>query len=156
MKKFLSLLLALAMVFTFCGVFQPDTAIAEDDLPDAPVIEKPIQITVVDDMGSPVSGTTIKVTDEGGNEISTDTLETELFVTFLEKGTYTFEITDVPEGYLIKDGQKTITVTLTEGEEKDNITANSFQSTYHSHNSRNISNITVCIPATHISNIQCI
>ena len=135
MKKFLSLLLALAMVFTFCGVFQPDSAIADDvpDEPEVPVIQKPIHVTVVDEFGDPVPGAEVALKDAEGNVVDDQELLEELYITFVEEGNYIRELLDVPDGYIADEKQKSISVALVEGEERDDIRAMTVPSTDPNH-----------------------
>ena len=135
MKKFLSLLLALAMVFTFCGVFQPDSAIADDvpDEPEVPVIQKPIHVTVVDEFGDPVPGAEVALKDAEGNVVDDQELLEELYITFVEEGNYILELLDVPDGYIADEKQKSISVALVEGEERDDIRAMTVPSTDPNH-----------------------
>jgi len=132
MKKFLSIILALAMVFTFCGIFQPDGVIADDE-PDTPVLQKPIHVTVVDELGNPVPDVEVSITDDQGTSVPLDELQEEVYITFVEEGSYTLELTDIPDGYIADVKQKSIEVTLAEGEEISTIRADSIQSTDPAH-----------------------
>lgn len=132
MKKFLSIILAIAMVFTFCGVFQPDGVIADDE-PDTLVLEKPIHVTVVDELGNPVPDVEVSITDDQGTSVPLDELQEEVYITFVEEGSYTLELTDIPDGYIADVKQKSVEVTLAEGEEIDSIRARSIQSTDPNH-----------------------
>ncbi len=127
MKKYLSIILAIAVAFTFCGVFQPDGVIADDGT-ETPMLEKPIHVTVVDQLGNPVPGVEVSITDEQGTTFPLDELQEEVYITFVEEGTYTLELTDIPDGYIADERQKTVEVTLAEGDEVDTIRAASFQS----------------------------
>lgn len=123
------------MVFTFCGVFQPDSAIADDvpDEPEVPVIQKPIHVTVVDEFGNPVPGAEVALKDAEGNVVDDQELLDELYITFVEEGNYILELVDVPDGYIADEKQKSISVTLVEGEEKDDIRAKTVPSTDPNH-----------------------
>lgn len=132
MKKFLSIILVIAMAFTFCGVFQPDGVIADDE-PETPVLQKPIHVTVVDELGDPVPGVEVSITDNQGTSVPLDELQEEVYITFVEEGTYTLELTDIPDGYVADVKQKSVEVTLAEGEEIDSIRARSIQSTDPNH-----------------------
>ncbi|MBQ2305345.1 MAG: Cna B-type domain-containing protein, partial [Firmicutes bacterium] len=129
MKKFLSIILALAMVFTFCGVFQPDGVIADDE-PETPVLEKPIHVTVVDELGNPVTGARVVAKDAAGNTYEDEGLMEEVFIAFLQQGSYTLELSEIPEGYIADVREKTIEVALAEGEEIDNIKAKTIVAPY--------------------------
>ena len=120
-------LLLLAALLPF-GVF---SAKAEGDEPagDAPVIEKPVYVTVTDETGTPKAGATVQVLDSDGNVVETVENAEETFTVFLTEGTYTLKITKAPEGFLPPKEDAVITVEVTEAEEKDDIPAN----TVHDH-----------------------
>ncbi len=124
MKKIRIASLVLALLLTAAllpfGIF---TAEAEGES-TAPVIEKPVLVTVTDETGTPKAGATVQVLDSNGAVVETVANADETFTVFLPAGTYTLKITAAPDGFLVPLEDATITVELTEAEEKDDIPAN--------------------------------
>ena len=114
-------LLLLAALLPF-GVFSAK-AEGEEENSTAPVIEKPVYVTVTDETGTPKAGATVQVIDSDGNVVETVTNADETFTVFLTEGTYTLKITAAPEGFLLPKEDAVITVEVTEAEEKEDITA---------------------------------
>ena len=121
-------LLLLAALLPF-GAF---SAKAEGDEPagDAPVIEKPVYVTVTDETGTPKAGATVQVLDSDGNVVETVENAEETFTVFLTEGTYTLKITKAPEGFLPPKEDAVITVEVTEAEEKDNLVGETVPAEY--------------------------
>ena len=117
-----SLILAVVMIAGLLpfGVFSTK---AEGETPQhtAPVIEKPVYVTVTDETGTPKAGATVQVLDSEGTVVETVTNADETFTVFLPAGTYTLKITSAPEGFFPPKEDTTITVELTEAEEKDDL-----------------------------------
>ena len=124
-----SLILAVVMIAGLLpfGVF---SAKAEEPAHTAPVIEKPVYVTVTDETGTPKAGATVQVLDSEGTVVETVTNADETFTVFLPAGTYTLKITDAPEGFLPPAEDATITVELTEAEEKDNLVGETVPAEY--------------------------
>ena len=71
MKKFLSIILIIGMVLSFSGMTTMESVIADDE-PETLVIEKPLYVTVLDDLGNPIPGTKVAVKDMNGNTLYSD------------------------------------------------------------------------------------
>ncbi len=121
-KRICSIALALILAVSLIP-FSLYTAKAEEPASTAPVIEKPVYVTVTDANGTPKAGATVQVLDSDGNVIETVTNAQETFTVFLPKGTYTLRITEAPEGFLPPAEDAMITVDVTEAEEKDDLLA---------------------------------
>lgn len=133
MKKLLGILLSAALLLSVGSVVRAGGEEPQDDY-TAPTIEKPVYITVTDDLGNPVSGATVQVMDADKNDVGTYvSSENGSISIFLEKGTYTLKVTDAPAGYIFTGEPQTISVTLTEAEEKDDIRADTIPSTDPAH-----------------------
>ncbi len=97
----------------------------------APVIEKPVHVTVVDEFGNPVDGVTVEVRDDGGEKVGEAVSVGGTLSVFLPAGDYTVQGTAVPDGYLLIDETHDVSVELQEAEERDNILGNTV--TDHEH-----------------------
>ena len=97
----------------------------------APTIEKPVYVTVTDANGTPKAGATVQVLDSDGTVVQTISNAGESFTVFLPQGTYSLMVSDAPSGFVPNNEASTVTVLLTEAEEKDDIPANTFHDYSH-------------------------
>ena len=129
MKKVLGVILSLVLLLSLGSV----AVAGGEETTSGPVIQKPIHVTIVDELGNPVTGATVQVVGEDGSEVAAAQSMDGVVSLFLEKGTYTLKIIDAPEEYLLTGETTTVTVTLEEAEEKDDIRAETIASTNPDH-----------------------
>ena len=137
MKKLLSLLLSLVLLLSMAS----GVAARAEEPGTSPAIQKPVYITIVDELEEPVSGASVQVLDAAGKVVDSWTSAQEAHTAFLPEGEYTLRLTAVPEGYAIDRAETGITVTLAEAERRDDFVGECFYD--HSHPD-------VCSVATHI------
>ncbi len=97
----------------------------------APTIEKPVYVTVTDANGTPKAGATVQVLDSDGTVVQTISNAGESFAVFLPEGTYSLKVSDAPSGFVPDSETATVTVSLTESEEKDDLPANTVYDDSH-------------------------
>ena len=111
MKKLLSLVLTFTLLLSVCSV-----AAQEGSGEDLPVIKKPVEITVTDDLGEPLPGVSVQLTDEDNNVLESWQSDGSKLKLYLEEGQYKVDGIEVPEGYLLEDPLD-VAVELTEDEQ---------------------------------------
>ncbi len=111
MKKLLSLVLTFTLLLSVCSV-----AAQEGSGEDLPVIKKPVEITVTDDLGEPLPGVSVQLTDEDNNVLEAWQSDGSKLKLYLEEGQYKVDGIEVPEGYLLEDPLD-VAVELTEDEQ---------------------------------------
>lgn len=117
MKKLISLTIALLMLLSLCSA-----AFAEGEEPEAaPSIRKPVHITIVDELGTPVSGTDLEARDTEQQVVESWTAYGSTSTVFLPEGAYTLKIVSPPNGYLADQDEAEITVTVQEAELRDDL-----------------------------------
>ncbi len=116
MKKLLSLVLSLILLFSLAGLAAVQ---AEEPVDTSPIIEKPVHVTIVDELGAPVSGATIQVQDTAGDAVDTLTSYGGACTSFLQEGEYTLKIVDLPGDYIADQDEAAVSVTLEEAERRD-------------------------------------
>ena len=117
MKRTVSLLLIAILLFSLGS-----GAIASADEPGgSPVIEKPINVTITDELGAAVAGVTVQVLNESGEVVDSFVSSGGADSIFLPEGKYTLKVTAVPEGYLLEEVETSISVELLEAERLDNL-----------------------------------
>jgi hypothetical protein len=131
MKRLLAILMSLAMILSLSGV----VVASGEEAPESsvPVIEKPVYITISDDTGKPVSGVSLQILDTDGNVVKDYKGISSAHSAFLNKGSYTIQISGVPEGYIVDEENCSagITIDLEEAEEKNDIPANTVYDDSH-------------------------
>ena len=132
MKKLLSLCLSIILLLSVGGIVVAGGEEPADES-SAPVIQKPVHVTITDELDNFMSGVTVEVTDAEGNVVGTYESVDGALTAFLEKGTYTLTITGVPEGYCVTTDPVTIDVTLTETEQEFDIRAGTISDTDPDH-----------------------
>ena len=132
MKKLLGMCLSLILLLSIGGVVVAGGEETGNEN-TAPVIQKPVLVTITDELDNLMSGVTVEVTDAEGNVVGTYESVDGALTAFLEKGTYTLTITGVPEGYCVTTDPVTIDVTLTETEQEFDIRAGTISDTDPDH-----------------------
>lgn len=112
MKKLLSLLLTFALILSVCSAAGAQEGGGED----LPVIKKPVEISVTDDLGEPLPGVSVQLTDEDNNVLEAWESDGGKLKLYLEEGGYAVESLVVPEGYLL-EAPLEVAVELTEEEQ---------------------------------------
>jgi len=98
MKKFLSLLIALMMVFSVVGFAYAEE---EEEPNPEPEFVRPVEITAVDEDGNPIDGVELRISDENDHQEIWNTDNDQLL--FLKEGSYLFEGLTAPEGYFFEE-----------------------------------------------------
>ena len=115
MKKLTSLFLSLALLLSM-GCF----VMAEGAQPmveeNAPMLEKPVQVTVTDETGTPVIDAAMQIIDSENHVLDTWTTDGGVHTLFLKEGEYSVETVAVPEGYVAGEAVR-LTVAPTEAEQ---------------------------------------
>ncbi len=112
MKKLISILCVLALLFSLSV-----TAMAEEGAPAAPEIEKPIQISVVDESGAPVNSAVVQLSDAENGVLDTWNTDSSDHTVFLKEGSYFVENIQLPEGYTADRNEIGIRVIPNEAEQ---------------------------------------
>jgi len=113
MKKLLTLLCVFALVLSLCGtVFAEET-----EATPVPEMEKPVCVSVVDELGEPVPGAALQVVDEQNNVMEAWNAEDGDYRFFLKEGEYSIENLILPEGYEAESNAVPVTVERTEEEQ---------------------------------------
>ena len=121
----------IALTVLLAALVLPGATTAAKADTTAPTIEKPVHVTVVDELGNPVDGATVEVRNDNGETVKEAVSVDGTLSVFLPAGDYTVQGTAAPDGYIPTDETQGFNVALLEAEERDNILGNTVKDHDH-------------------------